>query len=78
MYQLAIIPLPEGGMDYTVLDSHGEDVLYQGTFAPADISLLAIQGVFSALSPEDHARILETMRSLNPDSDPAELQIPEY
>ena len=78
MYQLAIIPLPDGGVDYTVLDSEGEDVLFQGTILPADISLPTIQGIFSALSPEDHARILETIRSLTPDSDAAELQIPEY
>ncbi len=78
MYQLAIIPLPEGGVDYTVLDSEGEEVLFQGTIAPGKLTLPTIQSTFSALSPEDHARILETMRSLNADSGPEELQIPEY
>ncbi len=78
MYQLAIIPLPDGGVDYTVLDSDGEELLVQGTIKPAELTLATILGIFPSLSPEDHARILEKMRSLNEESDAEEIEIPEF
>ena len=78
MYLLVIIPLPEGGLDYTVLDSAEEEVLAQDTIPADKLALATVQKLFPALSTEDHARILEKMRSLNADSDPEELQIPEY
>ena len=53
MYLLVIIPLPEGGVDYTVLDSTDEEVLAQGTIPPGKLELPTLQEIFPALSPED-------------------------
>ena len=78
MYKLAIIPLPGGGVDYTVLDSTEEEVLIQGTILAADLTLVSLQGIFPSFSPEDHARILEKMSSLNEESDAEEMEIPEF
>ena len=78
MYQLAIIPLPEGGVDCTVLDSTGEEVILQGSIPPNQLRLPTVQRVFPDLSPADQERILEKMLSVNGTDDDEEIEIPEW
>ena len=78
MYQLAIIPLPEGGVDYTVLDSTGELVILQGSIPPDHLRLPTIQSVFPTFSPADQERILAKMLSVNGTDDAEEIEIPEW
>ena len=78
MYQLAIIPLPEGGVDFTVLDSTGEEVILRGTIPPDQLQLPTIQGIFPDVPPADQARILEKMLSVKGTDDAEEIEIPEW
>ena len=78
MYQLAIIPLPEGGVDYTVLDSTGEEVILQGTIPPDQLGLPTVQRVFPDFAPADQERILAKILSVNGTDDAEEIEIPEW